>query len=180
MFAYKSGIKLVSAKDNIEIQALKTSVNLLAKMDITMTANNITIKGKESVTINGGGSYTVWNAGAIKSGTTGSHMAHAVTHGGPGAKKVPVVMPSLPFVPENLPKQYSIKANAKALMGLGADKKLATLPTYRAYNTKGELLALGAVKPDGTMGPVFTDKPEKIRFVLGDGDWQPHGEAKYQ
>jgi hypothetical protein len=84
---------------------------------------------------------------------------------------VAVVMPSLPFVPENLPKLYSIQANAKALMGVGADKKLATQPTYRAYNTKGELLARGAVKSDGTMGPVFTDKPEKVRFVIGDGDW---------
>jgi type VI secretion system secreted protein VgrG len=129
------------------------------------------LTAKESVTINGGGSYTVWNAGAIKSGTTGSHVAHAVTHGGPAAKSVAVVMPSLPFVPENLPKLYSIQANAKALMGVGADKKLATQPTYRAYNTKGELLARGAVKSDGTMGPVFTDKPEKVRFVIGDGDW---------
>ncbi len=96
MFAYKDGIKLVSAKDNIEIQALKTSVNLLAKIDITMTANKITLTAKESVTINGGGSYTVWNAGAIKSGTTGPHVAHAGDHGYPGAKSVPITMPTFP------------------------------------------------------------------------------------
>jgi type VI secretion system secreted protein VgrG len=96
MFAYKSGIKLVSAKDNIEIQALKTSVNLLAKMDITMTANKISITAKQSVTINGGGSYTVWNAGAIKSGTTGPHIAHAGDHGHPGATSVPITMPTFP------------------------------------------------------------------------------------
>jgi uncharacterized protein (DUF2345 family) len=96
MFAYKSGIKLVSAKDNIEIQALKTSVNLLAKMDITMTANKIAITAKQSVTINGGGSYTVWNAGAIKSGTTGPHIAHAGDHGHPGANSLAVVLPKYP------------------------------------------------------------------------------------
>ncbi len=99
MFAYKDGIKLVSAKDNIEIQALKTSVNLLAKMDITMTANKITLSAKESVTIKGGGSYTVWNAGAIKSGTNGPHVAHAGDHGYPGAKSVPITMPTFPNAP---------------------------------------------------------------------------------
>jgi type VI secretion system secreted protein VgrG len=65
-------------------------------MDITMTANRITLTAKESVTINGGGSYTVWNVGAIKSGTTGSHVAHAGDHGHQGAKSVPVVMPFKP------------------------------------------------------------------------------------
>ena len=180
LFAYKSGIRLVSAKEDIDIQALKTSVHLLAKMDITMTANRIEIKATESVTINGSGSYTVWNAGAIKSGTTGAHVAHAVSHGMPGAKSQAVVMPSLPFVPENAPKKYSIQANAKALMGVGADKKLTIQAAYRAYNAQGEMLARGAVKADGTMGPVFTDKPESIRFVLGDGDWQTYGDAKFQ
>ncbi len=96
MFAYKDGIKLVSAKDDTEIQALKTSVNLLAKMDITMTANRITLTAKESVTINGGGSYTVWNAVAIRSGTTGPHVAHAGDHGHPGEKSLTVVMPAMP------------------------------------------------------------------------------------
>ncbi len=107
MFAYKDGIKLVSATDDIDIQALKTSVNLLAKMDITMTANRITLTAKESVTINGGGSYTVWSAGAIKSGTTGSHVAHAVTHGGPGAKSVPAVMPVMPTGSPSAKRSFS-------------------------------------------------------------------------
>jgi len=97
MFAYKGGIKLVSAKDDIEIQALKTSVNLLAKLDITMTANRITLTAKESVTINGGGSYSIWSSGSIKHGTTGAYTVHAVDFGHSAATSVPVVMPTMPM-----------------------------------------------------------------------------------
>ncbi|RFO96247.1 type VI secretion system tip protein VgrG [Rhodoferax lacus] len=74
LFAYKSGMKLTSAKDNIDIQALKTSIHLLAKLDITHTASRITLTAKDSVTINGGGSFTVWSAASIRSGTAGMFL----------------------------------------------------------------------------------------------------------
>ena len=111
MFAYKgsngTGIKLVSSKESIEIQALKTSVNLLAKLDITMTANRIEIRAKKSVTLNGGGSYTTWSAAGIDSGTTGSHNAHAGHHAHPLGRSEEVVMPVLPT---GVPKGNSVRS----------------------------------------------------------------------
>jgi type VI secretion system secreted protein VgrG len=180
LFAYKDGIKLVSAKDQIEIQALKTSVNLLAKMDITHTANRITLTAKDSITINGGGSYTVWNAGAIKSGTTGSHSVHATDFGHPEGRSVGVVMPSLPFVPENVSKKYSIQMNARGKIGVANRmSKAAALPKFRAYNEKGELLAQGFVDTKGNTPPVFSEKPETVRFVFGDGQWGKSADVKH-
>lgn len=88
LFAYKAGMKLVAAAGDIELQALTDSINLLAKLNITQTANRITISAKEEVVINGGGSYARFAAGSLEMGTTGSFVAHAATHSLPGGKSV--------------------------------------------------------------------------------------------
>src|SRR5450830_495016 len=80
MFAYKAGMKLVAASADIDISALKDSVNILAKLNITHTANRITITAKEEVVINGGTSFSRWNASGIVHGTKGTFTAHAAKH----------------------------------------------------------------------------------------------------
>jgi len=80
MFAYKAGMKLVAASADIDISALKDSVNILAKLNITHTANRITITAKEEVVINGGTSFSRWNASGIVHGTKGNWRQHAAQH----------------------------------------------------------------------------------------------------
>jgi len=80
MFAYKAGMKLVAANADIDIAALKNSISVLAKMDIRQEANRITITAVEEVVINGGSSYTCWNASGIVNGTRGTWRAHAAKH----------------------------------------------------------------------------------------------------
>jgi type VI secretion system secreted protein VgrG len=80
MFAYKAGMKLVAASADIDITALKDSVNILAKLNITHTANRITITAKEEVVINGGTSFSRWNASGIVHGTNGNCVQHAAHH----------------------------------------------------------------------------------------------------
>jgi type VI secretion system secreted protein VgrG len=80
MFAYKAGMKLVAASADIDITALKDSVNILAKLNITHTANRITITAKEEVVINGGTSFSRWNASGIVHGTNGTWCQHAAQH----------------------------------------------------------------------------------------------------
>ena len=80
MFAYKSGMKLISASSDVNVTALKTSIHLLAKMDITLTSNTIALTAKKQVLVNGGGSYMKWSAGSIEEGTAGTRVAHAGTH----------------------------------------------------------------------------------------------------
>lgn len=80
LFAYKAGMKLVAASADIDITALKDSVNILAKLNITHTANRISISAKEEVVINGAGSYTRWNASGIEQGTNGKWRSHAAQH----------------------------------------------------------------------------------------------------
>ncbi|MCW7540675.1 type VI secretion system tip protein VgrG [Aquabacterium sp. A7-Y] len=94
LFAYKAGMKLVAASSDIDITALKDSINLLAKLNITHTANRITITAKEEVLINGGGSYSKWSGGGITHGTSGPWQVKAASfsHSGPAS----MGSPSLP------------------------------------------------------------------------------------
>jgi type VI secretion system secreted protein VgrG len=101
MFASKAGMRLVAANADIDIKALKDSVNVLAKLNITQTANKITIHAKEEVVINGGSSYSRWSSGGIEHGTSGTWREHAAVHSlvGPASQG----KPSLPNPPQ-LPK----------------------------------------------------------------------------
>ncbi|MBT0570052.1 DUF2345 domain-containing protein, partial [Curvibacter sp. CHRR-16] len=172
LFAYKAGIKLVSAKEDIDIQALQKSVNLLAKMDISVTGNVITLTAGDKLTINGAGSQTVWSAAGIHSTTAGSHMAYAGNHDQPKGKTQAVSLPSLPFVPENLPKQYSARLNLAAALGLDANtRQVEVSAPVRAYNAAGELIAAGGLDAKGNTPTIFANKAEKLRIVVGDGKW---------
>ncbi|WP_090138087.1 type VI secretion system Vgr family protein [Limnohabitans sp. DM1] len=109
LFAYKAGIRFSSAKEDLDIQALKTSIHMLAKLEITETANRITLSAQEEVVINGGGSYTRWNASGIENGTSGNWVAHAASHSMDGSKSLPIHMPVLPYAdcPECMLKALS-------------------------------------------------------------------------
>ncbi|CAN7472186.1 type VI secretion system tip protein TssI/VgrG [Variovorax paradoxus] len=90
LFAYKAGMKLMAANSNIDISALRNSVNVLAKLNITQTAETIIITATKEVLINGGSSYTCWNASGIVHGTNGLWREHAAVHSlaGPASKMV--------------------------------------------------------------------------------------------
>ncbi|AKJ29392.1 type VI secretion system Vgr family protein [Caldimonas brevitalea] len=104
MFAYKAGMKLVAATSDIDITALKDSINLLAKLDITHTANRITITAKEEVLINGGGSYSKWSGGGVVHGTSGPWRVQATgfSHTGPASMGSPGLPQSLELPKGNL------------------------------------------------------------------------------
>lgn len=94
--AFEKGIRLVAAAADIDIQALKDSVNVLAKLDVKVDANRITITAKEEVLINGGTSYTRWNGSGIVHGTKGEFTAHAASHTFIGPDSLPVPARTFP------------------------------------------------------------------------------------
>jgi type VI secretion system secreted protein VgrG len=94
MFAHKAGMKLVAASGDIDINALKDSIHLLAKLNITHTANKISIKAIEEVEIVGGTSFTKWNAGGIEHGSNGVWRQQAASHSISGPANAPG--PTLP------------------------------------------------------------------------------------
>lgn len=98
LFVHQAGMKLIAAAGDIEIQALKDSVNLLAKLNIKHEANRITITAKEELVINGGGTYARFSAGGMELGTNGSFVSHAAKHSliGPKTMDVAIAMPPQP------------------------------------------------------------------------------------
>jgi type VI secretion system secreted protein VgrG len=88
LFVQKAGMKLISASGDIDVKALTDSVNLLAKLNITQTANRIVISAKQDIVINGGGSYVKFNAAGIEHGTSGTFVAHAASHHFDAAKSM--------------------------------------------------------------------------------------------
>lgn len=98
LFAYKAGMKLIAASSDIDISALKNSVNVLAKLNITQTAETITLTAKQEILVNGGSSYTRWNAGGIVHGTNGIWREHAATHSLVGPKSVGVNVQGAPDI----------------------------------------------------------------------------------
>jgi type VI secretion system secreted protein VgrG len=96
MFAFNAGIRLTAAAQDIDVVALRNSIRILAKLDVTLDGNRILITGKEEVLINGGTSYTRWNSGGIESGTLGRWVEHAAGHGSQGPKNLPVPATNLP------------------------------------------------------------------------------------
>ncbi|MEO7497359.1 MAG: type VI secretion system tip protein TssI/VgrG, partial [Massilia sp.] len=97
LFVQKAGMKLVAAGGDIDMQALSDSIKLLAKLEITHTANRITISAKEEVVINGGGSYAKFADGSIEMGTRGTFVAHAAQHSLPPAKDLSMAMKMPPI-----------------------------------------------------------------------------------
>ncbi|WP_186032153.1 type VI secretion system Vgr family protein [Burkholderia gladioli] len=103
LFVAEAGMRLVAAAGDIDVKALKDSINLLAKLNVTVTATKITISAQQEVEINGGGSYTRWTAGQIKSGTSGGFEVHSAsrTFIGPDSVSTPTI-PALPPEKEQL------------------------------------------------------------------------------
>ncbi|GGU79762.1 hypothetical protein GCM10009504_40790 [Pseudomonas laurentiana] len=77
LFVQSLGWRLVAASGDIDVRALKDSINLLAKLNVTATAERITLKAKTELVIQGGGSATTYSAAGITHTTNGQYAAHA-------------------------------------------------------------------------------------------------------
>jgi type VI secretion system secreted protein VgrG len=88
-------MRLVAAAGDIDLQALSDGINLLAKLQITQSAQRITINAQEEVVINGGGSSVRFHAGGIDAASKGDFVVHAATHQMMGADGSAPKMPAL-------------------------------------------------------------------------------------
>ncbi|WP_442782728.1 type VI secretion system Vgr family protein [Collimonas fungivorans] len=168
LFVQKAGMKMVAAAGDVDVKALKDSINLLAKLNITHTANRITITAKEEVMINGGGSYVKYNAGGIEHGTNGTYVAHAASHSLPGPKNLPFVIPD----PTIGGPPYSLRWKAVSAVD--------SAPSQSVDVVAREFGATGAAIVANTGGDGRNDRhknedtPTVYQALLGSGDWTVH------
>jgi type VI secretion system secreted protein VgrG len=125
LFAYQAGMRLIAASGDIDLKALKDNINLLAKLNVTVTATKVTISAQQEVEINGGGSYTRWTSGQIQSGTSGGFVVHSASRAFTGPDNV-----STPAISALPPEKEQLHFALGALPGEG--NQLASEP-YDLY-----------------------------------------------
>jgi len=146
LFVQKAGMKMIAAAGDIDMQALSDNIKLLAKLEISHTANRITINAKEEVVINGAGSYAKFTAGSIELGTSGSFIAHAAKHSLPTAKNMNMAIA--------MPPATGLADNGKGALHLGshsaaAGKAGGGLP-YKLYKD-GAAIDQGQLDEEGNV-----------------------------
>lgn len=144
LFVQKAGMRLIAAAGDIDVRALTDSVNILAKLNITHTANRITISAKEEVVINGGGSYAKFSAGGIEQGTNGTFVAHAAKHSLPGPKNLQMAQVQPPQA--KLAGAGTFHLNSHPAAGGALNSRLP----YKLYKD-GALTEHGVFDDDGNM-----------------------------
>lgn len=142
LFVHKVGMRLIAASGDIDIQALTNSIRLLAKLNITLDAERITITAKEEIVLNGAGSYMKLNGGGIEKGTKGIIRSHASKHEFVGAKNLDIA--------NVMPLQADLKG--KGIFNLGSHAAAGGRPQagvpYKLYKD-GCVVEQGKADDDG-------------------------------
>ncbi|WP_409276420.1 type VI secretion system Vgr family protein [Pseudomonas defluvii] len=117
LFVQSLGWRLVAASGDIDVRALRDSINLLAKLNVTATAERITLKAKTELVIQGGGSATTYNASGITHATSGQYSAHASNFAHVSPKTNVAVFPTSPLSAQGsleLLNRYASRQGIKA------------------------------------------------------------------
>lgn len=152
LFAYKLGIRMVSYAGDVDIKALQKNLNLLAKLDITQTANRITIKATEEVMLHGGDSYISLKNGKITVGGGVYEVNAQVSH-----------MPSKPMgvAPDGTP---TVEANDQTFRMLTPSGRSLPGVAYRMTADSGEHVF--KTNDLGRSATVNTDQEENVKFAI--------------
>ncbi|MEA9983587.1 type VI secretion system Vgr family protein, partial [Herbaspirillum sp. RTI4] len=169
LFVHKAGMKMVAAAGDIDLQALSNSINLLAKLEITQTANRISITAKEEVVINGGGSYVRLNAGGIEHGTNGGFVAHAASHSLTGPKSLVADIP-LTKVRQEGPHVISVLAHSAAGLAL----KDAMVNFFDTDKEQDHQLAHKELGGGGETSELEAEHNQPYQALVGYEGWNAH------
>ncbi|MFF3703025.1 type VI secretion system Vgr family protein [Pseudomonas qingdaonensis] len=115
LFVQNMGWRLIAVSGDIDFRALKDSINLLAKLDITANADRITLTAKTELVVQGGGSATTYNASGITHVTTGPYTAHAANFAHVGPKSLAGTFPEPPKPGKGSLELFNLYANAKGI-----------------------------------------------------------------
>jgi type VI secretion system secreted protein VgrG len=169
LFAYKA-IRLTAATAGIDIVALQDSINLMAKLDIKLEANRISITAKEEIVINGGSSYTRWNAAGIVHGTSGVWREHAASHSLVGPMNMDKLLRMKGVSHDD---KYSVR-----FAPLGSDDVfkhlgMAGLP-YKILDERQAVKAEGVIPDNGRLPRITFETPDEATLIVGEEAWAWH------
>ncbi len=127
----------------------------------------MTLEAGKSLTINGGGSQTVWSAAGIHTQTAGGHTAYASSHATPKGRSQAVRMPVFPLAMEA--KDHSVQLNVLKNTAYSFAGQRARI--YQAHGGAGTLLGTALVGPQQATQPVHAEQAQTLVAFLGEGAW---------
>ncbi|WP_198087454.1 type VI secretion system Vgr family protein [Variovorax sp. E3] len=134
VFAYKAGMRFIAFGGDVEIKALKDSIRVMAQLDITQTAESISITARKALKLNGGGSYFKLDANGIEGGTQGLHRIYAATHSMTGPRNASTVPlnGSASLKDEKIARTFVLRSHAD-------DGRLIAMEPYTLYKDGAEV-----------------------------------------
>jgi type VI secretion system secreted protein VgrG len=170
LFVQRAGMRLIAAAGDIDIKALSDSINVLAKLQITQTADKIIISARDEVQICGGGSYVKFSKAGIEHGTDGSFTAHAAAHSFVGARGMDAVQQAA--FEQAIPRKYSQQ--------LVVDAALWKLPDgvrtvrYKFLSEANTVLGAGTLDGQGQSARLFTEASQAtvVELDVNEGKWE--------
>ncbi|MEN3069609.1 type VI secretion system Vgr family protein [Uliginosibacterium sediminicola] len=173
------GLMLHAAKGKLSVQAQsdKADFNADKKVTITSTTKDVLLQGKNDLQLTAGGASIQISGGNITLTAPGKVSLLGSQRNLTGAKSAAVITPSLGSSSVDLPPpaehgRFSQRLNLAGVLGLDPDTQaLHTGMAYEVFDQKGQKLAAGQLKPDGSTDRIFTSKVEKLKVVVKTGEW---------
>jgi type VI secretion system secreted protein VgrG len=160
LFVQSLGWRLVAASGDIDVRALKDSINLLAKLNITANAERITLTARTELVIQGGGSATTYNAAGITHVTPGPYTAQAANFVYTGATQLAGTFPEPPKPGQGDVELFNLYAGEQGIQG-GAYEVIDALGT----RLQGTLDAQGFATVSGA-----APGPGRVEFGIDPAD----------
>jgi type VI secretion system secreted protein VgrG len=162
LFAYQDGMKFMSARGKVEIQAQGDGMALAALKDLTITSSDgkIILNAAKEIWIGAGGSYIQINGSGIINGSPGPILEKGASWDVPGADSMR--MP-LPF----LPASATTSGHYHEQFHLLDDDGFTLLPhtLYEIESESGKKWA-GYSDAQGLTQHVYTDEPENLSLTI--------------
>jgi type VI secretion system secreted protein VgrG len=169
--AIKETLKLIAAKGKVQIQAQSDEMEVTADKDLKLSSvtQNITAAAKDGIVVTSGGGYARIKGGNIDIHCPGTLEIKAanIVLSGPGTMNVP--MPHMPSSSlEAAKEKFSVRVDAAELFN---DLKEAPGTAYLLKRADGSLIK-GQLDQYGRTQRLYTEKPEEVTLLVGEGDWE--------
>ncbi|WP_321890117.1 type VI secretion system Vgr family protein [Paraburkholderia bannensis] len=165
VFVQKAGMKLISGRGAIDIQALADQLRLLSELGLTLKSNNgsIEIDAKTELLLKCGGSYIRITASGIEDGTRGARIIKSASFSRQGPSSIAEHMNSLPQTKFNDPYVLRDRITGDVLKNhpyelvrgdgtrlTGMTNELGQVPEQKSQDI--ESVMLRALRPGSTSG----------------------------
>ena len=155
-YAHKAGMRLVAAKEDIHIQALRTNIHLLVKIKIEMQAQEIILSAQDEIEFQGGTSYINYQASGVQELSAGVVLNHAGGH--------PLVIGAGEAAPKlEESGQFPTKFSEQFRMVDERDEPLVNAK-YVLQSETGKTWE-GVTDKDGFTSRIYTEKPMVINII---------------